>query len=282
MTTSFATGKGRDPWACAFPDLVNPIGCPQVGQTDKSPADIEDLTIPGGPKGTVSIRIVRPKGNTSMLPAVLYFRGNGWVPGGNDTHDRSVREIANGAGAAVVVVNFATSSEGRFAPALEEACAATRYVADCGKQHNLDASYLAVAGDGAGGNLAAAVTLLAKHHHGLQIVCQVLFYPVTDAGCYICPNFPTSALGTSTDQMKGLPPAVVITCEFDALREDGEAYAAKLREAGADVTAVRYFGLCHDFLMMDAVSQSAQAQGAIALATSNLRKAFTLHQAPTL
>ena len=135
----------------------------------KLPADIVDRDIPVGPEARVSIRIVRPKGNKETLPVVMYFHGGGWVLGDKDTHDRLVREIANGANAAVVFVNFTPSPEAQFPIPIEEAYAATKYIAEKGTELNLDPSKLAVAGDSAGGNMAAAVTLLAKERHGPKI-----------------------------------------------------------------------------------------------------------------
>src|SRR6266849_3704889 len=126
----------------------------QAGSITKLPADIEDRTIPGGPKGDVAIRIVRPQGNTDSLPVVMYFHGGGWMLGDKNTHDRLVREIANGAMAAVVFVDFTRSPEARYPVAIEEAYAATNWVAEHGKSIKLDPSRLAVAGDSVGGNMA--------------------------------------------------------------------------------------------------------------------------------
>jgi len=309
--------KGLEPSARAFLEELNSAGGPQIyelsvkdargvltnaqaGPVDKLPADIEDLTIPGD----VSIRIVRPKGTDSVLPAVMYFHGGGWVLGDADTHDRLVREIANGAEVAVVFVNYTKSPEAKYPLAIEQAYTATKYVAENGKKHKLDGSRLAVAGDSVGGNMAAAVTLLAKERKGPPIAYQVLFYPVTDAnfetGSYI--EFATnyfltreamkwfwnhyapiadvrqkstaSPLQASKEELRGLPPALVITGEFDVLRDEGEAYAAKLNEAGVHVTAVRYLGIIHDFVMLDVVTNSPQARSAIALANSSLREAL--------
>src|SRR5262249_15024659 len=131
--------------------------------------------------GEVAIRIVRPKGNPDMLPAVMFFHGGGWVFGDKHTHDRLVREIAYGARAAVVFVEFTRPPEARYPVAIEEAYTATQWVAEYGRSINVDPSRVAVVGDSAGGNMAAAVTLLAKERSGPHILFQVLFYPVTDA-----------------------------------------------------------------------------------------------------
>lgn len=322
MTKPPELSKAIEPSARAFLDAVNSSGGPQIyelsvqdargvltsaqaGPIDKLPVDIEDHTISGGPNGQVSIRIVRPKGSNAALPVVVYLHGGGWVLGDKDTHDRLIREIANGSGAAIVFVNYTPSPEARYPIALEEAYAVASYVAKEGSRHNLDGSRLAVAGDSVGGNLAAALTLLAKERGGPKIGYQILFYPVTDAnfdtGSYkefatnhfltreamkwfwnhYAPDtearkqITASPLQASVDQLKGLPPALIITGEFDVLRDEGEAYAAKLNEAGVRVTAVRYLGIIHDFVMLNAVTNAPQARSAIALANSNLASFFS-------
>lgn len=276
----------------------------QAGPVNKLPAQIEDRTIPGGPTGEISIRIVRPIKSSGKLPVVVYFHGGGWILGNKDTHDRLVREIANGARAAVVFVNYAPSPEAKYPTAIEQAYAATKYVAEHGQSLNLDSTRLAVAGDSVGGNMAAVVTLLAKERGGPKIDYQVLFYPVTDAnlgnasyqefanGPWLtkpamewfwnayAPDVATrkrptvSPLQAPIDQLKGLPPALVITDENDVLRDEGEAYAQKLIQAGVRVTAVRYLGTIHDFVMLNAIMETPAARSAIALANLNLQRAF--------
>lgn len=276
----------------------------QAAQVAKLPADIDDLDIPVGPEGRVSIRIIRPKGNKEILPVVMYFHGGGWVLGDKDTHDRLVREIANGANAAVVFVNFTPSPEAKHPTPIEEAYAATKYISENGKNFNLDGSRLAVAGDSVGGNMVAAVLLLAKERGGPKINYQVLFYPVTDANFdtqsyqqyatgiwltreamkWFWDNYlpdekarkqPTaSPLQASVDQLRGQPPALVITDENDVLRDEGEAYAHKLIQAGVNVTAVRYIGTIHDFVMLNALAGTPATCSAIGLAIENLRIAL--------
>ncbi len=276
----------------------------QSGPVKKLPAQIEDRTIPGGPTGEISIRIIRPKQGTGKLPVVMYFHGGGWILGNKNTHDRLVREIANGAKAAVVFVNYAPSPEAKYPTAIEQAYTATKYIAEHGKTLNLDSTRLAVAGDSVGGNMAAVVTLLAKERGGPKINHQVLFYPVTDANldnpsykefandpwltkpamewfwsAYV-PDVaerkkPTiSPLQAPIDQLKGLPPALVITDENDVLRDEGEAYAHKLSQAGVSVTAMRYLGTIHDFVMLNTIMDTPAARSAIGLANANLQRAF--------
>jgi acetyl esterase len=270
----------------------------------KPSAQIEDVTLPVGPTGSVPIRIIRPAGSTDVLPVVMYFHGGGWILGDRDTHDRLIREIAAGAGAAVVFVDYDRSPEARYPIAIEQAYAATRYVADNAARLGIDPLRIAVAGDSVGGNMAAAVTLMANQRRGPKIAFQVLFYPVTDA-CFDTPSYirfadgpwltrramkwfwdaylpdpaarqqPTATpLNASPDQLIGLPETLVIVDENDVLRDEGEAYAGKLSDAGVRVTSVRYNGTIHDFVMLNALADTPAARGAIAQAVSALRGAL--------
>jgi acetyl esterase len=277
----------------------------QAGTVEKLPVEIEDRTIPGIAGGQMSIRIVRPPNGWAMLPAVMYFHGGGWVLGDTHTHDRLIRELANGAHAAVVFVNYTPSPEAHYPIAIEEAYAATTWVADHGQTLKVDPARLAVTGDGVGGNMAAAVTLLAKARGGPRIRFQLLFYPVTDANfdtpsyqlfaegpwltreamqwCWNCyapdprvRHEPTASLLQATlAQLQGLPPALVITADSDVVRDEGEAYALKLIQAGVQVTATRYLGTIHDFVMLNAITHTPAARAAIAQANDALRKAFS-------
>jgi acetyl esterase len=148
----------------------------------KPSSQIEDINLPVGPTGSVPIRIVRPTAIAEVLPVVMYFHGGGWVLGDRDTHDRLLREIAVGAQAAVIFVEYARAPEARYPVAIEQAYAATRYVVDNAASLRIDPLRLAVAGDSVGGNMTAAVTLMAKQRRGPRIAFQVLFYPVTAAG----------------------------------------------------------------------------------------------------
>lgn len=275
----------------------------QAGPVKKPPADIDNRTILGRPTGEISIQIVRPPGSSNeTLPVVMHFHGGGWVLGGVDTHDRLVRELANGVHAAIVFVNYTRSPEAKYPVALEQAYTATKWVAENGQTINVDSSHLAVVGDSVGGNMAAAVTLLAKERGGPKINYQVLFYPVTDASFdtssymayqegyfltreamkWFWNNYtsnetnrkePTiSPLQASVEELGGLPPALVINGEFDVLRDEGEAYAHKLIEAGVPVTAVRYHGTIHDFVMLNPLSDTPATRGAIEQASHKLRK----------
>jgi acetyl esterase len=277
----------------------------EVQTTDYPKPEIDEqwVTVPHG-DGTVKARIVRPAGSTGPLPVVLYIHGAGWVFGNAHTHDRLVRELAVGAGAAVVFPEYDLSPEARYPVALEQNYAVARWIVASGKDHDLDAERLAIAGDSVGGNMVAAVTLLAKERGDLRFRQQVLFYPVTDASFdtasyhefaegyflqregmkWFWNQYTTdesernqitaSPLRASLDQLSGLPTALVITGEADVLRDEGEAYASKLREAGVAVTAVRFGGIIHDFVMLDALRDTHAAQTAIALAITTLRNAL--------
>ena len=277
----------------------------QSDETDLSPADIEELKIPGGPSGQVSLRIVRPQNAPATLPVVLYVHGAGWVFGNGHTHNRLARQLAVGVQAAVVFPFFSLSPEAKYPTAIEEIYAVATWLAEHGAEHGLDAERVAIAGDGTGGNMAAAVSLLTKTRAGPKFVQQVLFYPVTDA------NFDTesykrfatgyglsrdnmkwywdqyvtdpsqraevtaSPLRATKDQLTGLPPALVITGDADVLRDEGEAYASNLRQAGVRVTAVRFEGMIHDFVMLNALARTEAAHSAMVLANNILREAFS-------
>ncbi|KAA0940596.1 alpha/beta hydrolase [Streptomyces apricus] len=276
----------------------------QSGDVAKPAVDEEWITVPGGPTGEVRTRIVRPAGATGRLPVIIYIHGAGWVFGNAHTHDRLVRELAVGTGAAVVFPEYDLSPEARYPVAIEQNYTVARWVVTEGATKDLDASRIAVAGDSVGGNMTAALTLMAKERGDVPLVQQVLFYPVTDAsfdtGSYhqfatgyflrrdgmqwFWDQYTTdeaqraeitaSPLRATTEQLTGLPPALVITGEADVLRDEGEAYANKLREAGVPVTAVRYQGVIHDFVMLNALRETHAAEAAINQAVAVLKGAL--------
>jgi acetyl esterase len=252
----------------------------------------------------VSIRILRPRDATEALPVILYTHGAGWVFGNAHTHDRLIRELAVGSGAAVVFPNYSLSPEARYPTAIEEIYAVLEWVAQQGSENGLDGTRIAVAGDSVGGNMSAAITLMAKQRSGPRLAAQVLFYPVTDAsfdtdsyrqfatGYFLRRDamewfwdqytidetqrteITASPLRATIDDLAGLPKALVITGEADVLRDEGEAYSRKLREAGVDVSSTRYEGIIHDFVMLNALRDTNAAQAAIEQATSYLRDAL--------
>jgi len=278
----------------------------QSGYARKPAVDVEDLTITDGPSGQVALRILRPQNAQTPLPVIVYIHGAGWVFGSVLTHDRLVRELAVGAGAAVVFPVYRLCPEVRYPTALEECYTAARWVGRFGREHGLDAGRIAVAGDCVGGNLATVLTLLSRERGEPDIRLQLLFYPVTDAAfdtasyhqfaegyhlrrdtmmwCWdqYTPHpserseITASPLRATIQQLRGLPEALIITAEADIVRDEGEAYASKLRQAGVRVTAVRFGGTIHDFVTLNALAHSASARGAIVLATAWLREGFSI------
>ena len=303
---AFAEATANPPFLADLPPsegraLVDEV---QSGEVAKPDVDEEWITIAGGPTGEVSVRIVKPRGATGMLPVILYIHGAGWVFGDARTHDRLVRELAVGAGAAVVFPEYDRSPEVRYPVAIEQNYAVAQWVVDHGAAKGLDAARFVVAGDSVGGNMAAALTLMAKDRSGPTLAAQVLFYPVTDAN-FDTPSYEQFAEGyylrrdampwfwdqyttddaqrneitaspvrATREQLAGLPPALVITAEADVLRDEGEAYAGKLRAAGVPVTAVRYQGIIHDFVMLNALRETHAADAAIRQAIAFLSEAL--------
>ncbi|MER6154677.1 alpha/beta hydrolase [Streptomyces sp. NPDC001868] len=303
---AFAEATANPPFLFELPPAEGRKAVDEVqsGEIEKPAVDEEWITVSGGPTGSVRARIVKPAGAEGVLPVILYIHGAGWVFGNAHTHDRLVRELAVGANAAVVFPEYDLSPEARYPVAIEQNYAVAKWVVEQGASKELDGARLAVAGDSVGGNMTAALTLMAKQRGDVPLVQQVLFYPVTDAGFdtgsyhqfatgyflrrdgmqwfwdqYTADEseraqITASPLRASVEQLKDLPPALVITGEADVLRDEGEAYANKLREAGVPVTAVRFQGIIHDFVMLNALRETHAAEAAITLATGTLRTAL--------
>jgi acetyl esterase/lipase len=253
-------------------------------------ARVEDRVIPG-PAGPIPARIYTPTG-TGPFPVLVYFHGGGWVIGDIETHDGTCRSLCNGAGCIVVSADYRLAPEHRFPAAPEDCYAATVWVARQATTFDGDASRLAVGGDSAGGNLAAVVSLMARDRGGPSLAFQVLIYPATDQrmqapsieengeGYYLTTRdmvwFRGHYLANERDMadplaspllapdLRGLPPALVITAEFDPLRDEGEAYGRKLAEAGVPATISRYDGMIHGFVRMAPVLD----QGKVAIGES--------------
>ena len=264
-------------------------------------ADVSQKTIQveGQP---LNLTIVRPAGVKGELPVFMFFHGGGWVLGDFPTHERLVRDLVVGSGAAAVFVNYTPSPEAHYPVAINQAYAATQWVAEHGKEINVDGKRLAVAGNSVGGNMAAVVALMAKDKGTPAIKFQVLLWPVTDASFetasynqfaeghfltrnmmkWFWDNYTTDAnqrneiyaspLRATTAQLKGLPPALVQTAGADVLRDEGEAYARKLDEAGVPVTSVRYNGLIHDYGLLNVVSQVPAVRSAMLQASEELKQ----------
>jgi acetyl esterase/lipase len=265
--------------------------------------DEEWITVPAA-VGDARVRIVRPSGSSGVLPVIVYMHGGGWILGNAGTHDRLVRELAVGAGAALLFVEYPNSPEARYPVAIEQGYATAQWVVRMGATHNLDPSRMAVAGESVGGNMAAALSLMAKDRGDVKFVQTSMYYPVTDAamdtasydefaeGYYLTrkamewfwdayiPDIERRSEITASpnqamlDQLRGLPPTLVFVDEADVLRDEGEAYAARLRMADVPVTTVRYDGVVHDFMLLNAMSQAKATRAAIAQATEFLREAF--------
>lgn len=267
--------------------------------------DVEDewITVPAD-VGDVRVRIAKPVGASGMLPTLLYVHGGGWVLGNAGTHDRLVRELAVGADAAVVFVEYTRSPEARYPVAIEQAYATAQWIVRDGASRGLDAARMAIAGDSVGGNMAAAVAILATQRGDVAFIHQSLYYPVTDAGqdtdsyrefatgpfltakgmAWFWDNYlpdrekrkeiTASPLRATAEQLANLPEALVIVDENDVLRDEGEAYARHLTEAGVRTTSVRINGTIHDFMMLNQLRSSAATTAAVELAVHVLRKAF--------
>ncbi len=236
-------------------------------------ASWEDREVPG-PAGRIRIRLYRPSAQ-AVLPVVVFFHGGGWVMGSIETHDVYCRQLTNASGHAVVSVDYRLAPEDKFPAGLEDAYAATRWVSEHAAEIGVDAKRIAVAGDSAGGNLAAAVCLLARDRGGPGLAFQLLMYPVIDYH-FDTPSYRENATGyhltraamiwswrhylkneldgrspyaspLRAQDLSGLPAALIMTAEYDPLRDEGEAYAERLRAAGVPVELRRYDGLIHGF-----------------------------------
>ena len=251
----------------------------------------------------VKIHITKPKGAKANAPVFIFIHGGGWVLGDYPTHRRLVRDLVVESGAVAVFPDYTPSPEAQYPVAINEIYAATQWVAENGKEIGVDGKNLAVVGNSVGGNMTAAITLMAKDKKGPQIKLQVLLWPVTDAnfetesynsyanGRFLTKNMMkwfwdsylpdtnkrkeiyASPLQASLDQLKDLPPALVQTAENDVLRDEGEAYARKLNEAGVPVTLTRYNGLIHDYGLLNPIVnvpavQTAVEQAAVVIKTT--------------
>jgi acetyl esterase len=287
-------------WNMTPADARKVLNDAQSGPVSKLPVDEEWITVPS-PAGDARVRIIKPQGATGMLPVIVYMHGGGWVLGNAATHDRLVRELAVGARAALAFVEYPNSPEARYPVAIEQGYATAQWITRDGASKGLDASRMAVAGESVGGNMTAALALMAKERGDVTFVQQSMYYPVTDAamntasydqfatGYYLArkemewfwdayttdpaqrKEITASPNQASIEQVTGLPPTYLCVDEADVLRDEGEAYAAKLRSAGVPVTTVRFDGIIHDFMLLDALSQTHAARAAIEQATAFLR-----------
>ena len=265
------------------------------------PADVSQRTINAG-GGDIKLTIVRPAGVKGTLPAFMFFHGGGWILGDFPTHERFVRDLVSDSGTVAVFVNYSPSPETHYPVAINQAYAATRWVAEHGAEIGVDGKRLAVAGNSVGGNMATVVALMAKENGGPALRAEVLFWPVTNAnfenasydefatGHFLTKdmmkwfwnayttdanerqNIHASPLQATIEQLKGLPPTLIQTAEKDVLRDEGEAYARKLDAAGVTVVATRYNGMIHDFGLLNVLSQVPATRAALHQAAEELRQ----------
>ncbi|KIQ06375.1 MULTISPECIES: alpha/beta hydrolase [Pseudomonas] len=251
---------------------------------------------------TINLTVVRPAGVKGTLPGFMFLHGGGWVLGDYPTHERLIRDLVNHSGAAAIYVDYTPSPEAHYPTAINQAYAATRWVAEHGQQIEVDGKRLAVAGNSVGGNMAAVVALMAKDKGTPKLKFQALLWPVTDANFdtpsyrqfaeghfltrnmmkWFWDNYTTDAkqraeiyaspLRATRQQLQGLPPALVQTAELDVLRDEGEAYARNLNAAGVTVTAVRYNGMIHDYGLLNALSQVPTVRLAVQQAGEALKQ----------
>jgi acetyl esterase len=320
MPLSHETATALDPQARAVIDLVIKSGRPPYHRLspkearqmfrDTRPAAtppapeigaVKDLAA-DGPAGPIPLRLYRPGGvpGSARLPALIFFHGGGWVIGDVETHDVLCRQLTAGAGISVVNVDYRLAPEHKFPAAIDDAWAATRWVAARAAELGIDAGRLAVGGDSAGGNLAAVVALLARDQGAPALALQALIYPVTDVGAESASYadfaegfmltresmrwFVAHYLAQERDavdwrvsplrapSLAGVAPALVVTAGFDPLRDEGDAYARTLREAGVRVDAICYGGMIHGFVPMGRLIETGNR--AVAHIAASLRQAF--------
>ena len=263
-------------------------------------ADVSEKTIKVDGQN-IKLVIVKPQGTKGKLPAFMYFHGGGWVLGDFPTHERLIRDLVQRSGAAAVYVDYSPSPETKYPTAINQAYAATQWVAKNGKEIGVDGSRLAVAGNSVGGNMAAVVAIKAKEAGTPALKFQLLLWPVTDASFnntsyqtyadghfltrnmmqWFWDNYTTSQeqrneiyaspLRANTEHLKGLPPALIQTAEMDVLRDEGEAYGRHLAAAGVSVTTVRYNGMIHDFGLLNVLSDVPAVQDALDQAGRELK-----------
>lgn len=263
-------------------------------------ADVSEKTI-NIEGGKITLNIVKPHNSQGILPVFMFFHGGGWILGDFQTHERLVRDLVRGSGAAAVFVNYAPSPEAHFPLAINQAYAATRWVAENGSEIGVDGTRLALVGNSVGGNMVAAVALQAKQQKAPVIRYNIMLWPVTDAnfntesyhqfenGYFLSRNMMkwfwdayttkesdrhnilAAPLRATTGQLQGLSPTLIQTAEFDVLRDEGESFGRKLDAAGVDVTVTRYHGLIHDYGLLNALSDVPAVRTAIAQAAYGLR-----------
>jgi acetyl esterase len=276
-------------------------------QTGVPMPDVDEtwITVPAE-VGDVSVLLIKPRGAEAQLPVVLYMHGGGWILGSASSHGRLAAELAVAADAAVAFIDYTLAPEGRYPVQIEQCYTVAQWVTELGDSNGLDRSRIAVAGDSAGGNMATVLCILAKQRGDVNFVQQSMYYPMTDAltsqdseSYRLFENGPygdaktmewfwssylpepdlrlestVSPLRATNEELEGLPPALVIVDENDILRDQGEAYASKLRDADVPTACVRFDGTMHDFMMLAALRDTETTRAAMDLAASTFRRAF--------
>lgn len=274
----------------------------QSSPVDKYNVDIEDTTFTTEKFGDVPVRFIRPEGSSEKLPVIFYIHGAGWVFGSAKTHDKLVRELAVRTHSVVVFPEYTLSPEAKYPTAIEQNYDVLQQLKDISHEKNLDIHKLTVAGDSVGGNMATVMTIMTKQRNGLPINQQLLYYPVTNAEFdtesyhqfaenyflakegmqWFWDQYTTdvneraeitaSPLKASVEELKGLPSAMILNAEADVLRDEGEAYANKLREAGVEVTHMRFQGIIHNFVMVNSMDQTNATRAAMDISTNWINK----------
>lgn len=251
---------------------------------------------------TITLNIVRPEGVQGILPVFIFIHGGGWVLGDYPTHKRMVRDLVVLSGFAAVFVNYTRTPDAQYPQAINEIYAATKWVAEHGNEIGVDGKNLAVVGNSVGGNMSTVTTLMAKEKGDPHIKLQILFWPIVDADfetnsyhqfgdkrfltvptmkwmydMYIADpekrkDIYASPLRATVEQLKGLPPALVVVAESDVLHDEGTAYGRKLNEAGVDVTLVQYDGMIHDFGLLNGLAELPATRSLFIQAAAELKK----------
>ena len=274
----------------------------QSSPVEKYNVDIEDTTFTTEKYGDVPVRFIRPEDNKDKLPVIFYIHGAGWVFGSTKTHDKLVRELAVRTNSVVVFPEYTLSPEAKYPTAIEQNYDVLQQLKEVAEEKNLDINKLTVAGDSVGGNMATVMTIMTEQRKGLPINQQLLYYPVTNAEFdtesynqfaenyflakegmkWFWDQYTTdpkeraeitaSPLRASIEDLKGLPSAMILNAEADVLRDEGEAYANKLREAGVEVTQMRFQGIIHDFVMVNSMDQTNATRAAMDVSTKWINK----------
>ncbi len=299
---SLAKGGGKPLYEMTQQEARKVLLSVQASEDNELKVNIDKIEVSLENGREMPVIIVKPDGFDDVLPIVFYIHGGGWVMGDDVTHSRLIKELAKSIPAAVVFPIYEQSPEAQYPQTTNDLFTVLQYIVEYSAKYNLDAARLVVAGDSVGGNMATVMALIAKNNNfEPKINFQLLFYPVTSAkldtqsyeqfanGPWLtkkamewfwdayAPNkvnrseIYASPLRASLEELKDLPPAMIITAENDVLRDEGEDYGRKLNEAGVEATAIRFNGTIHDFVMLNALSDTTPSKAAMALAVLTLQ-----------